>query len=79
MASNKGISGVYSTSTEAVSTVFATVGTLASAGKLLAENAETQAMISRVESAKKLVEVIGKDGAKFLTDAASLMATLRNM
>jgi len=86
MANKKhsGIGAVYSSTTGTVVTVFNSVNVLASAGKMLAQNAEVQAMISRVESSNSLLETMGVDTGELnavdrITQASSLMEALRNM
>ena len=79
-----GIGAVYSATTGTVVTVFNSVNTLASAGRMLAQNAEVQAMISRVESSNSLLDAMGVDTADMapdarLANASALMEALRNM
>lgn len=54
-----GLGYVYSSSTAAVGETFRVVGSLAVAGRMLAQNAETQAAVTRIEGAKDLLESIG--------------------
>ena len=79
-----GISAVYSSSTESITTVFRTVNKLSSAAEQLAGNAEIQAMTSRVQSSSALLDAMGVDTAKMeaidrVNSAVSLMEALRNM
>jgi hypothetical protein len=81
---SSGIGAVYSSTTGTVVTVFNSVNTLASAGRMLAQNAEVQAMISRVESSNALLETMGVDTEKLeavdrISSAAQLMSALRDM
>lgn len=86
MANKKsnGLGAVYASTTGSVAQVFRSVETLASAGKLLAQNAEVQAMITRVESSNSLLETMGVETKELkaverISSAAELMEALRNM
>lgn len=84
MKKSSGIGAVYSSSTGSIVSAFNTVNTLASAAHMLAQNAESQAMISRVESSNALLEVMGVNTTDMPADvrianASALMQALRNM
>jgi len=79
-----GIGAVYSSTTGTIVTVFNSINTLASAGNMLAQNAEVQAMISRVESSNELLTSMGVEFTEMtaidrISNASSLMEALRNM
>ena len=79
-----GIGAVYSSTTGSIATLFSSIETLASAGKMLAQNAEIQSMISRVESSNTLLEAMGVATGEMpavdrIANASSLMQALRDM
>lgn len=84
MKKSSGIGAVYSASTGSIVSLFNSVNTLASGANMLAQNAEVQAMISRVESSNALLDVMGVDHSGMTADvkianASALMTALRNM
>lgn len=84
MKKSSGLGAVYSASTGSVVSVFNSINTLASSAHMLAQNAEVQAMISRVESSNSLLDVMGVDTSGMTPDvkianASALMEALRNM
>lgn len=76
-----GLGMVYSETTGAVGEVFAAIGTLASAGRMLAQNAEGQAAISRVETSHELLKAIGVEatGVEALVAANHLVAYIKSV
>lgn len=74
-----GISAVYSSITGTVVSACDVINILASAGKQLAQNAETAAMVSRVNQETELYEAFNELDTEKLAKVQELKALLRNM
>jgi len=77
---NQGLGGMYSNTTRAISETFGAVGSLASASRALAENAERSAWLSNALSAKETAEELNMSSGNVLEDIEAindLVAKLR--
>lgn len=54
-----GIGIVYKETTNAIAEVFGTVGELATAGRVLGQNAKSQAALSRIETSQEILKTLG--------------------
>lgn len=79
--SKGGISVVYSESTKALGEIFGTLGTLATAGRMLAQGAEEQAALTRIENSRELLKAAGIEatGIEALVTANQLVAYIRSV
>jgi len=76
-----GLGGMWSNVTESVGETFGGVTVLARAGRILAEQAESHALIGKAESNKELLETYGfgeLTGLEAVAMAAQLKKMLRN-
>ena len=74
----QGLGLVWSSSTDAIGEVFGSVSTLARAGRILAEQAEDQALLGKTESSQELLAAYGIEatGYEAVTAAKQLKKLL---
>lgn len=58
-----GIGIVYKETTNAISEIFGTVGELATAGRVLGQNAKAQAALSRIETSQEILKQLGVESS----------------